>query len=149
METQISPELIRLDIRTLLPDMTIDEIDDLIAVLPMDSIQVITPPVTGLIMATVRDCFDTDFYLGEVLVTRAEVSLGDLRAQATLMGNLPKHTLVAAALEALERGGEADVIKRAAKACQSAAKRIEQDRRIEANLTAATCVQFESMAEET
>jgi phosphonate C-P lyase system protein PhnG len=149
MERQSSPELNREYIRTLLPDMSIDEIDDLIAVLPMDSVQVITGPSTGLIMAKVRDCFDTDFYLGEVLVTRAEVSFGDLRAQATLMGDLPKHTLIAAALEALERGGEADVIERAVKACQPAARRIEQVRRIEAKLTAATCVQFESMAEET
>ena len=135
-------------VRALLPEMSSDELDSVIENLPMDSVTVITPPTTGLIMAKVRDCFQIDFFLGEVLVTRTEVSYGDERAQVTLMGNLPKHALVAGTLEVLDKNKEVSTIERVLEACRSAITRIDNARRTEAKLTAATRVQFESMAEE-
>jgi phosphonate C-P lyase system protein PhnG len=138
----------RESIRNLLPDMTVEEVDNLIAGLPIDQVQVITPPATGLIMARVRDCFGTDFFLGEILVTRAEVAYGDHQAQATLMGSQSKHALVAAILDVLDMGGQTALLEKAAMACRAAQERIEQAQRTEARLVAATRVQFESMAEE-
>ncbi len=135
-------------VRELLPEMTEVELDTVIEMLPMESVTVITPPTTGLIMTKVRDCFGTDFFLGEILVTRTEVGYGNERVQVTLMGNLPKHALVAGSLEVLEKNKETATINRALEACRCAVKRIEKTRRTDARLTAATRVQFESMAEE-
>lgn len=140
----LSPE----SLRRLLPDMTDDELDKLIAVLPMEQIHVVSPPVTGLIMAKVRDCFDTDFFLGEVLVTRTEVRYGEYRARATIMGSRPKSSLVAAALDVLAMSGQSTVLERAVSACQPATARIRQREQLEARLTAATRVHFETMSEE-
>ena len=133
--------------RGLLPDMTVEEIDNLIAVLPMEQIRLMAPPSTGLIMVRVRDCFDTEFFLGEILVTRAEVGFGDQRAQATLLGDCPQTTLIAAALAVLEAAGRSDWIKKAATVYRSARRRIAQVRRSQQRLASATRVQFESMAE--
>ena len=133
-------------IRDLLPEMTIEEVDNLNAVLPMEQVELIAPPATGLIMARVRDCFDTDFYLGEVLVTRAEISFGDHRAQATLIGNLPKHALAAATLSVLETAGRVDLLEKAAEACLPASRRIARKRDMRTRLVSATRVRFESMA---
>lgn len=145
---QTPPELNQKRLRTFIPYMTNREIDLLIEVLPMDSVNVITPPASGLIMAKVKDCFDVDFFLGEILVTRTEVEYGDRQTQVTIMGNLPKHALVAATLELLEKNGEASAFERALAACQPAIERIEKAIAAEAQLTAATRVHFESMAEE-
>jgi phosphonate C-P lyase system protein PhnG len=147
-DADLISDLNREDIRTLLPDMTDAEIDRVVEVLPMESVTVIQPPTTGLIMAKVRDCFGIDFFLGEVLITRTAVSYGDRRSQVTLMGNLPKHALVAGVLEAMDKNGETAAIDRAIQACRPAAERIIRARQAEVKLTAATRVQFESMAEE-
>jgi len=147
--TEAKPaETTQQSIHDLVPEMTAEEIDNLLAVLPMEQIQIMTPPATGLIMAKVRDCFETDFFLGEVLVTRTEISFDDHRAQATLMGNLPKHTLVAAALAVLEDAGREDLMASAWMASQPAVRRIARQRQAQSRLVAATRVQFESMAEE-
>jgi phosphonate C-P lyase system protein PhnG len=135
-------------IRRHLSEMTEEEIDNLISALPMEQVELLTPPQTGLIMARVNDCFDTDFYVGEILVTRTEVSYGDHRAQGTIMGNLPKHAIVAATLDVLKISGEADTLENAAAACAPAMDRIGRKQRLDARLVAATRVQFESMAEE-
>jgi phosphonate C-P lyase system protein PhnG len=135
-------------IRSHLSEMTEEEIETLILALPMEQVELLTPPETGLIMARVNDCFDTDFYLGEVLVTRTEVNYGDHRAQSTIMGNLPKHAIVAATLDVLRLSGESNTIENAANACAPAMDRIGMKQRLDARLVAATRVQFESMAEE-
>jgi alpha-D-ribose 1-methylphosphonate 5-triphosphate synthase subunit PhnG len=47
----------RNSIRQLLVSMTDHEIDKLAAALPLDAVTVLRPPVTGLVMAKVQDCF--------------------------------------------------------------------------------------------
>ena len=138
----------RNSIRKLLVDMTDHEIDKLAAALPLDAVTVLRPPVTGLVMAKVQDCFQTEFYLGEVLTTRAEVKFKDCRAQATVMGCNPKKSLMAAILDVMAMSGRTDILDRAAAVCEPAAMRIEQNVQTLSKLTAATRVQFESMAEE-
>jgi len=138
----------RNSIRQLLVNMTDHEIDKLAEALPLDAVTVLSPPVTGLVMAKVQDCFRTEFYLGEILTTRAEVQFEDCRAQATVMGRNPKKSLVAAILDVMAMSGCMDILDRAADVCEPAAKRIEQQAQTLSKLTAATRVQFESMAEE-
>jgi phosphonate C-P lyase system protein PhnG len=64
--------------------------------------RVTRPPRTGLVMATVRDPFDTAFHLGEVLVTEALVETGGKVASGMILGDAPQKALLLAAVEAAE-----------------------------------------------
>jgi phosphonate C-P lyase system protein PhnG len=139
----------RLDhIREVLPEMTAEEIKVLSAALPIDRVRVIRAPHTGVVMAKVRDCFDTEFFLGEVLVTRAEVEYEARRGQATLMGELPSAALIAAVLEALYLKGDAHYFESAHSICRPAMQRFAARREQQSRLVAATRVNFKSMAVE-
>ncbi|MGD8836503.1 MAG: phosphonate C-P lyase system protein PhnG [Desulfobacteraceae bacterium] len=139
----------RLDhIREILPEMNAEEVKALSAALPINRVRVIHAPHTGLIMAKVRDCFDTEFFLGEVLVTRAEVEYEGQRGQATLMGDLPSAALLAAVLEALCLNGDAHYFESAHSICRPAMQRSAARRKQQSRLVAATRVNFKSMAVE-
>jgi phosphonate C-P lyase system protein PhnG len=135
-------------IREALPEMKPEEIKGLSAALPMDRVRVIREPHTGLIMAKARDCFDTEFYLGEVLVTRAEVEYEGQRGQATLMGELPAAALLAAVMEALRLKGDTRFFESANTLCRAAMQRFAARRKQQSRLVAATRVNFQSMAVE-
>lgn len=63
-------------------------------------------PETALVMARVRETVDGEaFNLGEVLVTRCEVSLGDEPGFGMVLGDAPKKALCAAVLDAASRLG--------------------------------------------
>jgi phosphonate C-P lyase system protein PhnG len=135
-------------LREVLPGMNAEEIKVLSAALPMDRVRVIRAPHTGLIMSKVRDCFDTEFFLGEVLVTRAEVEFEGQRGQATLMGDFPSAALLAAVLEALCLKGEAHYFESAHSICGPAMQRFAARQNQQSRLVAATRVNFKSMAVE-
>ena len=135
-------------IREILPEMYPEEIAALASALPMERAKVVQPPQAGLIMAKARDCFDTDFFLGEVLVTRAEVEYEGRLGRATLMGDHPAATLIAAVLETLENDDGAKYLEAAHAICSPAAQRVDEHRKQEACWVASTRVNFQSMAEE-
>ncbi len=135
-------------VRELLLKMDDAEINQLAEVLPLESVTVVSPPKTGLMMAKVRDCFESDFYLGEVLVTRAEVDYCGHRAQATVIGDKLKTALIAAVLEAVCLSGEAEIFEAAALASQLARKRVAAADDMTKKLIAATQVNFQTMAKD-
>lgn len=135
-------------IREILPEMNEDEIKTLTLAMPLDQATVVREPDKGLIMAKVRDCFDTDFYIGEVLVSQAEVEYKGRRGQATLMGDHPSAVLVAALLEAMRLENDIQYLERARAVCAPAAHRLALRQAQEARLAASTQVNFQSMAEE-
>lgn len=135
-------------IREILPEMNSEEIAALASILPMERAKVIQPPQTGLIMAKARDCFDTDFFLGEVLVTRAEVEYEGRLGRATLMGDHPTATLIAAMLETLNVENGVPYLEAAHTICSPAAQRMDERQEMETRWVASTRVHFQSMAEE-
>ena len=76
-------------LRTLLPVLEKKEIEELVRAVCEISVEIIKSPETGLIMVQASDCFDVDFYLGEILVTTAEVECFGTRGHATVMGDEP------------------------------------------------------------
>src|ERR1035438_2711683 len=64
------------DITVAVIGMNDREVDDLIELLTTEEMNITRPPRSGLLMMTVKDSFDADFHLGEVLVTEAAVSMG-------------------------------------------------------------------------
>lgn len=62
-------------------------------------------PQTGLTMISALDPFDTPFYLGEILMTSAEVELDGQVGYGAVAGHSPGQALLLAAVEAAERSG--------------------------------------------
>jgi alpha-D-ribose 1-methylphosphonate 5-triphosphate synthase subunit PhnG len=65
--------------------------------------QFIRPAETGLLMMQLKDTFDTDFYLGEVLITEAMADIDGKRGYAMTVGDCPVKTEVLAGIEAIEK----------------------------------------------
>jgi len=87
-------------------DMDDREVDELLALLGSEEIEITRPPRAGLMMMTVTDSLATDFHLGEVLTTEAEVLLGGERGYGMVVGEEPRKALARASADALLRAGQ-------------------------------------------
>lgn len=133
-------------LQEILPYAEPSEIEEALKCIDNRQINVVQPPVTGLLMLTALDCFGTPFHLGEVLVTEAVVQVGDGRGQGRIVGDAPGAALLLACVEALAAAEtplppEIDCLR------QRWEKRRAEALRRERELVAATRVAFESMAE--
>mgnify|MGYP001813592309 FL=1 len=110
--------------------------------------QILKVPETGLVMQTVSDCFNTDFHLGEILVTVAEVTLEDRRGWGMVMGDNGDRATLAACLDVILSSDDiamrGEVELELSEWLEQAAEVADQ----EARLYGITRVNFESMAEE-
>ena len=110
--------------------------------------QILKEPETGLVMQTVSDCFNTDFHLGEILVTVAEVTLEDRRGWGRVMGDNGDRATLAACLDVILSSDDiairGEVELELSEWLEQAAEVADQ----EARLYGITRVNFESMAEE-
>jgi phosphonate C-P lyase system protein PhnG len=105
-------------------------------------------PQSALVMMTVRDPLDTDFYLGEVLITSAQVACGEITGYGALMGDAPQAALLLAAVEALRNNTSKDRLIPVQALVDRLAPRLAQRRRTLGRMVAATAVHFESMRKE-
>ena len=110
--------------------------------------QILKEPETGLVMQTVSDCFNTDFHLGEILVTVAEIMLEDRRGWGMVMGDNGDRATLAACLDVILSSDDiamrGEVELELSEWLEQAAEVADQ----EARLYGITRVNFESMAEE-
>jgi phosphonate C-P lyase system protein PhnG len=136
-------------LRTLLPVLEKDEVNQLLEQLSNYPVEVIKEPETGLIMAHARDCFDVDFYLGELLATTAEVECFGVRGHATIMGDELLKAILAATVNAIMRSPQANTLTELSPLFEVYMQKFRHLRQQESQLTAATKVNFESMAKET
>ncbi|MBU2512784.1 phosphonate C-P lyase system protein PhnG [bacterium] len=135
-------------LRTLMPILKPYEVDHLLMMLSKTPVEINKPPEHGLIMIQTQDCFGVDFYLGELLVTTAEVECCGVFGHATIMGKEPLKATLAATVNAIIRSpksGELDKIKPHVECFML---RLNTQCQQERKLTAATKVNFESMADE-
>jgi alpha-D-ribose 1-methylphosphonate 5-triphosphate synthase subunit PhnG len=114
----------------------------------MGDLAVRQAPESALVMMTVRDPFDTDFYLGEVLVTSARVACGQSVGHGALMGDAPQAALLLASVAALQNRGLAERLTPVQALVERLAPRRAQRRQTAGRMAAATAVQFESMRKE-
>jgi len=122
------------------------EVTELLELLAAEEMTITRPPRSGLIMMTVKDSFETDFHLGEVLVTEAAVSVRGSEGFGTVAGEEPRKALARAAADALLRAGRPEPLRQAVLACLARARRRQAARLAgEAALTAATRVRFDLM----
>ena len=126
--------------------MEAHEVAELLELLGAEEMTVTRPPRTGLIMMTVKDSFETEFHLGEVLVTEAAVSVRGSEGFGTVAGEEPRKALARAATDALLRAGRPEPLCKAVMSCLARARHRQAARLAdEAALTAATRVRFDLM----
>jgi alpha-D-ribose 1-methylphosphonate 5-triphosphate synthase subunit PhnG len=107
-------------------------------------IKIIKGPEAGLLMVSVTDPFDTDFHLGEALVTEAIVEYGGVSGYGMVMGDEPDRAVASAAVDAIARAAPAGMPE-IDRILASERKKIEKAREREEALVESTRVRFESM----
>lgn len=109
---------------------------------------VLRPPQPALLLVAACDPFATPFYVGELLVTEAEVGLGDATGAATVCGDTPEGALLAAAAEAVDRSGHPAARGVLEAFLRHLAPRRRRELQETDHFAAATRVRFDSMAGE-
>ena len=105
-------------------------------------IEIISPPESGFIMITVKDSFDTDFHLGEALVTRTEVKLDGKKGYAMIMGDDHEKVIMIAVIDAALK---TEYGKRVRRRILTEQKKFKKALDKERALIASTRVNFEVM----
>jgi alpha-D-ribose 1-methylphosphonate 5-triphosphate synthase subunit PhnG len=130
----------------IVAEMTEDAVQALLALARDEAIEVLRPPKAGLILMAVRDAFDHPFYLGEVLVTEAEVAWGERRGFGMVPGDAPGRALARACAEVLLQGENELLRTRVRQLLAGEEGRLAMRRREEEELIARTRVSFDLMA---
>lgn len=135
-----------IDINSIMQITDESAVKSLSGMLSEQDISIIKPPKTGLLMMTVQDSFDTDFYLGEILATEAEVESRRKTGYAMVMGDNPERALLAASVDAVMQGDNEGLKKRIREFVSEQMEKINSTREKESALVAKTKVSFESMS---
>ncbi len=145
--TQYRFDECRQDLLTLTQYLSANEFDAIEAVFDNEEIELTKPPSCGFIMMTVKDAFNTDFHLGEVLVTTAEVIIEGEAGHGTVLGDNPRGAVVAATAEGILRNPESRYRDALRRVIADIEEKHRQRRQKEEGLVAASKVSFEEMVE--
>jgi phosphonate C-P lyase system protein PhnG len=134
------------DLTALIDTMDDEIVEQVLALFADMELIVSSPPKTGLVMLTAKDSFETDFQLGEVLVTRASVVFRGCEGFGMVSGEAPRRALARAAADAVLRCPETTRIQDNLRDCLQKEELIQKKRLAEnAALIAATRVNFDLM----
>ena len=136
----------RADLTVLINTMDEQRVENVLALFADVELTVSRPPRSGLMMLTVKDCFETDFHLGEVLVTEARVLFRGCEGFGMVSGEAPRRALARAAADAVLRCPEPTEIQDELRAHLEQEESMQKTRLAEsAALIAATKVNFDLM----
>ena len=136
----------RADLTVLINTMDEQKVENVLALFADVELMVSRPPRSGLMMLTVKDCFETDFHLGGVLVTEAHVVFRGCEGFGMVPGEAPRKALARAAADAVLRCPEPTGIQDNLRACLEQEESIRKTRLAESTaLVAATKVNFDLM----
>jgi len=134
------------DLTVLIGTMDDETVEQVLGLFADVELTVTIPPCSGLVMLTVKDSFETDFHLGEVLVTEARVVFRGCEGFGMVPGEAPRRALARAAADAVLRCPEPAGIQDDLRACLEQEESIRKPRLAEdAALVAATKVNFDLM----
>lgn len=125
-----------------MPEKAVRKLLDLLAGETMD---VVRGPRSGLVMMTARDTFDADFFLGEVLVTEAEVNCGGFPGYGMVLGDDAERALARAAVAAVGAAPNRPLRERVIRFLKAEKRKMESRRKRESALISRTRVDFETM----
>lgn len=126
-----------------MPPAVVEELLELATSAP---IKILNPPKSGLSMMPVLDAYDSEFLLGEVLVTRAEVELDGLRGFGMITGDSPDRALARACAEVLLQGKDQLMKTRVQKLLAREQQALDKKRQQDKQLIASTKVNFDLLA---
>lgn len=66
---------------------------------------------TGMVMGKVKDCFDSEFYIGEILVSETYVSFKDKEGYGITTGYSTDRSFIIACFDAIEDTKEIELLK--------------------------------------
>jgi len=134
-----------MEFQLLITKMDDRSVEKLIGLVPANEIDIVKMPEAGLLMMAVKDSFETDFYLGEILVTEAEVRYSNKKGYSMVMGDEPERAIAAAVADAVMRSDN-DILKtKMNKLFLSWEKGLNRNDKRQEKLTAKTKVNFETM----
>ena len=134
------------DLTVLINTMDEQRVENVLALFANVELTVSRPPCSGLMMLTVKDCFETNFHLGEVLVTEARIVFRGCEGFGMVSGEAPRRALARAAADAVLRCPEPTEIQENLRACLEQEESMQKTRLTEsAALIAATKVNFDLM----
>jgi phosphonate C-P lyase system protein PhnG len=130
-------------------DTTEEMLDPLLDIMAELDLDIAMTPSPGLLMMNIRDSSGTVFHLGEVLVTRAEVKQNGQTGFGCSRGDRPNAALALACLDVLCRCEIPHLLKNSiTKEINYIDRLVSIQRNTKSQITAATKVNFHSMAKE-
>jgi phosphonate C-P lyase system protein PhnG len=136
------------EVLAVLPEANPEETQQLLEELGADGVEITREPAPALVMMAARDCFETPFHLGEVLVTTAGVRRDGLPGHGSILGDEPAKALLLACLDLLDSREQVLVRERLAPHLARLARRAEMRRGLTSRMTGSTRVEFQAMAAE-
>lgn len=134
-----------MDFQSVITKMDDSSVKELMQLFSTEEINITRSPETGLLMMAAKDSFNTDFYLGEILVTEAEVEYKRLKGYAMVMGDEPEKALTAASLDAILQVDDGDLKQKVMDFITVQAKKTAEADEMERRLIAKTRVSFKTM----
>jgi phosphonate C-P lyase system protein PhnG len=133
------------EFQALVAKMDIPAVTNLLELLPAKDFIIIKQPATALVMLCVKDCFDTDFCLGEALVTETELEYSGKKGYAMVLGEDPTRALAIASLDAFFQNSDDEHQAEIKHFLALASEEIIKNEKNENKLAASTRVSFENM----
>ncbi|WP_321392372.1 phosphonate C-P lyase system protein PhnG [uncultured Desulfuromusa sp.] len=127
---------------SIVNDMPRESIRELLELAEKAPINIVSTPKAGLNMMHVLDAFDSEFLLGEVLVSSAEVTLDGNRGFGMVTGDEPERSLARACAEVLLVGNDELLKNRVKNLLERERQELRELRRHEEQLIAGTKVSF-------
>lgn len=130
---------------SIVNDISREAVRELLELAETAPIEIVSTPRSGLTMMHVLDAFDSEFLLGEILVSSAEVLLNGQRSYGMVIGDEPERSLARACAEVLLQGEDEVLAARVEKLLLREEAERDERRKCEERLIANTKVRFDLM----
>lgn len=130
---------------SIINDIPREAVRELLELAEGAPIEIVSSPRSGLTMMHVLDAFDSEFLLGEVLISSAEVILNGQRGFGLVTGDEPERSLARACAEVLLQGEDELLSSRVKKLLLREQAELDEQRKREERLIANTKVKFDLM----
>lgn len=130
---------------SIINDIPREAVRELLELAERAPIEIVSSPRSGLTMMHVLDAFDSEFLLGEVLISSAEVILNGQRGFGLVTGDEPERSLARACAEVLLQGEDELLSSRVEKLLLREQIELDEQRKREERLIANTKVKFDLM----
>lgn len=130
---------------SIINDIPREAVRELLELAEGAPIEIVSSPRSGLTMMHVLDAFDSEFLLGEVLISSAEVILNGQRGFGLVTGDEPERSLARACAEVLLQGEDELLSSRVKKLLLREQTELDEQRKREERLIANTKVKFDLM----